>query len=178
MSRIASCLCTSATRSSSSSSRMYRSWSCALFSRPGSVEIIISICCTFMIRSCASSTWPALNSSSGMGSTGCFGRGLERMACLVLGRAYAWWFILTLFQVLLWFDLLDLVAGAKGFAIVMPVQEVDACDELACQLEESPSGPAFVARQLMALTWSTESCSCVNLSPILLCEKQAQVGCR
>lgn len=71
ISRMASCLWASAMRSSSSISRMYRSWSWALLSRPGSVDIIISICCVFITKSCASSTWPALKSSSGMGSTGC-----------------------------------------------------------------------------------------------------------
>lgn len=77
----ASNLCASATRNSSSKSRIYCSWSRSLLSSPGRLEMRYSICCSFVIRSRASSSCPAWNSSVGRVSTG--GGGQEDRGALV-----------------------------------------------------------------------------------------------
>lgn len=81
------------------------------------------------MRSRASSSWPALNSSSGIGST--IVRGVSVDAWI---KGYSLEYRLTFFQVLLGLDLLDLVIGAKNLAIVIAMDEVDGCDKLARQL--------------------------------------------
>lgn len=44
------------------------------------------------------------------------------------------WFRLTFFAVLFRLHLSDLVLGAQYFAVVVTVEEMDACDELLRQL--------------------------------------------
>lgn len=75
------------------------------------------------------------------------------------------------YSILLWLDLLDFIAWAKQLLFVVPVEKMNACDKLPCQLRGE--GQYCVSEngdmgEGEGLAWSTASCSCVNRSLILL----------
>lgn len=147
---IASSRCASAILSSSSSSLMLRSWSCSLLSNPGSIEIKYSICCSFVIRSCASSTWAALKTSGGCGSTRLSNQHQQVTSTGILEQPPTF----LLIRFLVYFA--DLVIRPQCFEVVMAVDVVDACNELLGKL------PILLvvgleARGRQWITWSTAS---------------------
>lgn len=101
--------------------------------------------------------------------------GLERLITRGVWREGRGRAGLTLFQVLLRLDLLNFVARTKDLAIVVLVEEVNARDKLPCQLDAKQCQLRLCSQTMLDgerlgryCTWSTESCNCVSLSPMLL----------